>query len=261
MPTQTTTAVIAFGSNLGDETSVFHETCSRLVALKHVDSLNASRLHRTKPVGGPADQPDYLNAAIRLDTALTATELHLQLRNIETELGRQRRVRWGPRTIDLDLLLFGDQRIETETLTIPHPRMTFRRFVLEPASEIGPELFHPVAQLTIAELLEHLNQKPNSILWVANDRSVAEQVCKRILGDEATTGWEILPIDSVSDFQNLMSNAKLVAWSQDHPLEFSETTFRGPQVILPIQQELIERELLAAMEAMRPIQEARSASK
>ena len=94
-------------------------------------------------VGGPPDQGEFLNAAAVMETSITPLRFLEQLQRIESRHGRQRAERWAARTLDIDLLLYGDEVIETPMLTVPHPRMSFRRFVLEPAAEIAPRMFIP----------------------------------------------------------------------------------------------------------------------
>jgi 2-amino-4-hydroxy-6-hydroxymethyldihydropteridine diphosphokinase len=115
-----------------------------------------SRFIETAPVGGPARQEDYLNGVARLRTSLDAHELLDVLQAIERRFGRERAERWGPRTLDLDVLLYDDAVIETERLIVPHARMHERRFVLEPLCEIAPEVVHPVLGLMMRELLMKL---------------------------------------------------------------------------------------------------------
>ena len=111
-------------------------------------------------MGGPGGQPAYLNAAAVLQTSLSPQALLAELQKAEADLGRQRSEHWGPRTIDLDLLLYDNLTLADPDLVIPHPRMAWRRFVLEPAAEVAPEMLHPGTGWTIARLLEHLNQTP-----------------------------------------------------------------------------------------------------
>jgi 2-amino-4-hydroxy-6-hydroxymethyldihydropteridine diphosphokinase len=123
-----------------------------------VQIVAASRQRQTAAIGGPPDQPAYLNAAVLIETALSPHELARHLSAVEKLLGRQRGERWAARTIDLDLLLYDELTIVTPTLTVPHPRMAIRRFVLEPAAEVAPDMVHPGIGWTVARLLEHLNQ-------------------------------------------------------------------------------------------------------
>lgn len=127
---------IALGANLGDRAATLRAALAQLAAHPRVRVLRVSSLHETEPVGGPSDQPRYLNAAAELATDLPPDELLTLLGEIEAANGRQRTIANGPRTLDLDLLLYRDQRINTPFLSVPHPRMWSRRFVLEPLSEI-----------------------------------------------------------------------------------------------------------------------------
>jgi len=149
-------AYVGVGSNLGDRGAAVRGALAALERTPGIRLEAASRTIETTPVGGPPGQDDYLNAAVRLRVSLTPNELLDVLQDIERRFGRQRIDRWGPRTLDLDLLLYDDAVIETGRLTLPHPRMHERRFVLEPLCEIAPQVVHPVLGLTARELLEGL---------------------------------------------------------------------------------------------------------
>lgn len=150
--------LLGAGSNLGDRTENLNAAVRRLGNHPQVDVVAVSRFHRTSPVGGPDGQEDFLNAAVRLETSLAPKALMQLLLEVERSMGRRRTERWGPRTIDLDILLYGQEVIDFPDLTVPHPRMAFRRFVLEPAAEIASELVHPQLGWTLHRLLQHLNQ-------------------------------------------------------------------------------------------------------
>jgi 2-amino-4-hydroxy-6-hydroxymethyldihydropteridine diphosphokinase len=150
-------SLIALGANLGDRVRTLNAAIERLGALEQTIAVHCSGWHETAPVGGPANQGPFLNAAVRLETTASAEQLHLALRQIELDLGRRRVQRWEARAIDLDLLLYADQVIETPQLVVPHPRMAFRRFVLEAAVEVAPEMVHPTIGWTVSRLLEHLD--------------------------------------------------------------------------------------------------------
>jgi len=149
---------LGLGSNLGDRRGFIEKAASMIADVEGVEWKGLSSLLETAPVGGPP-QGDYLNAAGELATSLSCRELFEELQGIETELGRVRMVLNGPRTIDLDILLFGDSVIEEGDLLVPHPRMCERSFVLEPLCEIAPGAVHPCEGKTIAQLLERLRKK------------------------------------------------------------------------------------------------------
>jgi 2-amino-4-hydroxy-6-hydroxymethyldihydropteridine diphosphokinase len=135
-------AYLGLGSNLGERLAILQQAVDRLAREPGIRVVASSRVWETDPVGGPP-QPDYLNAVIRIDTDLTPFELLDACQRVERALGREREVRWGPRTIDIDLLLFGDQRLDVPLLTVPHPRMTSRAFVLLPLLELDPDARMP----------------------------------------------------------------------------------------------------------------------
>jgi 2-amino-4-hydroxy-6-hydroxymethyldihydropteridine diphosphokinase len=134
-------AYIALGANLGDRAATLRAAIERLGALGVVEAV--SPFFDTAPVGY-TEQPRFLNAAARLRTDLPPRDLLHELLEIEASLGRVRTIRWGPRVIDLDLLLYDDMVIDEPDLVVPHPRLHERRFVLEPLAALAPDLTHPV---------------------------------------------------------------------------------------------------------------------
>jgi 2-amino-4-hydroxy-6-hydroxymethyldihydropteridine diphosphokinase len=149
-----TTAYIALGSNLGDRRGMLDQALQLLREHPQVRATQVSSYHETEPVGGPPGQSPYLNAAAELQTDLPPRDLLRLLLDIESRLGRVRQERFGPRTIDLDLLLYGNATSDDEKLTLPHPRMHERLFVLRPLAEIAPRARHPRLGLTVRELLD-----------------------------------------------------------------------------------------------------------
>ncbi len=152
--------LIGLGSNLGDRRQLLVEALARLGRHSRIDVVACSRFRESEPIGGPVGQPTFLNAAAVLATSLSPRELLAELQQTEASLGRRCEVRWGPRTIDLDLLLYDGLSLNTPDLILPHPRLAWRRFVLEPAAEVAPEMLHPDVGWTIARLLQHLNTTP-----------------------------------------------------------------------------------------------------
>ncbi|HUV96823.1 MAG TPA: 2-amino-4-hydroxy-6-hydroxymethyldihydropteridine diphosphokinase [Acidobacteriaceae bacterium] len=152
------TAYIALGSNLGDRERTLR---SAIAALRQLGTVEAtSSFYETAPVG-IVEQPDFLNAVVALRTALSPQELMAALLRVEQQQGRDRStsVPKGPRTLDLDLLSYGDVVMETPTLTLPHPSLAERRFVLVPLTEIAPQWRHPLSGKTAAILLSELSQR------------------------------------------------------------------------------------------------------
>ena len=147
-------AYIGVGSNLGEPRARVLAAFDALAALPHTKLLARSRLYRTRPFG-PVKQGDFINAVAKLDTRLSARELLADLRRIESAAGRIRDERWGPRTLDLDLLLYGDEQIDSPELTVPHPGIAERGFVLAPLMDVAPELEVPGAG-RVAALLKAL---------------------------------------------------------------------------------------------------------
>ena len=151
--------LVGLGANLGDREATLQKAVDALRGTPGVLVRSVSKWHATEPVGGPPNQPEFLNGAAMLETTLAARELLDRLLEIETSLGRERREHWGPRTIDLDLLLYDDLILGLPDLVVPHPRMLERAFVLKPAAEIAGDLVHPVARRTIQELWNNFPKK------------------------------------------------------------------------------------------------------
>jgi 2-amino-4-hydroxy-6-hydroxymethyldihydropteridine diphosphokinase len=150
------TAYIALGANLGDREANIGSALQRLSKIPGITISKTSSLFENPSVGGGENAPAYLNAAAELQTVLGSHALLRGMLEIEREMGRRRRVKWEPRPIDLDLLLYGDQILSSDDLVVPHPLMHERRFVLQPLAEIAPQAVHPVLQMTIAGLLQDL---------------------------------------------------------------------------------------------------------
>ncbi len=165
----TTTCLIALGSNLGDRLDNLRAGVHDLDAIDGVAVVAVSKLYETAPVGGPDDQGAYLNAALLAETSLDAAELLAELHRIEAGRERERIVRWGPRTLDLDLLVHGDLVSDDPSLQMPHPRQHERRFVMVPVCDIAPDLIHPRLGRSMAELLADLPVDPGDLRAIADD--------------------------------------------------------------------------------------------
>jgi 2-amino-4-hydroxy-6-hydroxymethyldihydropteridine diphosphokinase len=143
---------IALGSNLGNSQAILERSLQALTQIEGIRCQSVSHWYQTVAIG-PL-QPDYLNGCAILETWLSPEDLLIQLLTIEQQFGRQRQERWGARTLDLDLIFYGDRALNLPQLQIPHPRFSERAFVLVPLAEIAPNWVDPHSQKTIADLLE-----------------------------------------------------------------------------------------------------------
>jgi 2-amino-4-hydroxy-6-hydroxymethyldihydropteridine diphosphokinase len=145
---------LSLGSNLGDREKYLREAVSRLGELGVIRQVSA--FYETQPVEVRGEQPWFLNCALAMETELTPLVFLSQVLAVEQSMGRIRREPKGPRTIDIDIVFFANDVLDTPELTVPHPAMHQRRFVLEPLAEIAPALVHPVLQRTVRDLLDSL---------------------------------------------------------------------------------------------------------
>ena len=277
-PSRKAEALIAFGANLGEREKAFQKAVQFLELQEKILEVRASGPVITKAVLGegknyevdktnsilevsesnraesPGADKAYLNAAIRVLTTFSAEQLHQQLIEIETKLGRQRLERWGSRTIDLDLLLFGDQKISSPKLTVPHPRMSFRQFVLRPALEIASDMVHPQSGMTISQLLDHMESAESLICLATDNGEFAETIAVA-----CPVKTEI--VEEVGQFMNVAHRAKLVVSCFDQSkqpttelesLERFALNFAGPMLQIDSRKgaEFGRTELVAAVEAM-----------
>ena len=157
------TVYIGIGSNMGDPRGNCLDAIERIGRIENCRIISVSALYLTKPVGDRG-QEWYTNCVVSISTGLPAHDLLKRLLGIEAEMGRVRTVRWGPRIIDLDILLYGQDMINDEELKVPHPMMHLRRFVMAPMSDIGKDLIHPVLGKTMIELLRELPDNGQEII-------------------------------------------------------------------------------------------------
>lgn len=155
-----TRCLLGIGSNLGDRAGQMDAALIRLREHEKINVLADSGWAETAPVGGPEKQLSYLNGAILVETDLSPNQLLKELLQVERTLGRERDLRWGPRSVDLDLLLFGEEIVDQPGLTVPHPWMAVRRFVLDPAEVVAADMVHPVIGRTIGQLAKNLHAQP-----------------------------------------------------------------------------------------------------
>lgn len=148
-----TPILLSLGANIGNRILNLQRACTELKNVLLVKNFVSSGLYETEPVGYTS-QPDFINMCVFGFTGLTPMEFYTGVKLIEKKLGRIERPQWHEREIDIDILLYGNEIIKTDTLTIPHPRMHERKFVLLPASEVASDMIHPVSKSSIAELLK-----------------------------------------------------------------------------------------------------------
>jgi 2-amino-4-hydroxy-6-hydroxymethyldihydropteridine diphosphokinase len=156
-------AYLGIGANLGDKLGNCLKAIELIHAIEGCAVERISSFYRTEPLG-VENQEWYVNAALCVTAEIGAPQLLAELQNIEAGIGRERKERWEARPIDLDILLFGQAIIEGERLTVPHPWLHMRRFVLVPLVELSPQLVHPVLRKTMAQLLENIPEKGQAVI-------------------------------------------------------------------------------------------------
>ena len=192
---------ISFGGNVGDVHATFDAALKLLGGQSQLQLGRRSGIYRTVPMGAQAGQ-SFLNSVCELITSLSPHVLLSVLQSVENQLGRIRDVRWGPRTLDLDLLNYGQQIIDEPDLVVPHPALTYRRFVLDPLVEVDAHWLHPACSLSAAELLGRLEHRPLRVALVDVPRSQVEQLTRPLALkfpdlqwiDDSPQSAEVLPI-------------------------------------------------------------------
>lgn len=172
--------LLGLGSNLGDREATLNAALAAIDALPDVQLRKASKWLRAQPIGGPSGQGEFLNGAALVDTTIEPLFLLKELQQIEERLGRRPAERWAARPIDIDILLYDREVMEMEMITLPHPRLTFRRFVLQPAAQVAPKMMHPVIGWPVERLLLHLDCASDVVAIVSPSdtrrRAVAESL-------------------------------------------------------------------------------------
>ena len=160
-------ALVSVGSNMGDKLLNCRKGIDALTATGNCELIKRSRFYQTEPVDFK-DQSWFVNGVFQIRTDLSPWKLFEEIKRIERDAGRKSQIiRYGPRILDLDILLYDDQVIETEALTIPHPRMHKRRFVLKPVCDIDPNINHPVFKRTMGQLLEDLDKTSQEVILIS----------------------------------------------------------------------------------------------
>lgn len=199
--------LLGLGSNLGDREAILNQAVDRLREV--LDVVAVSSWFTYPAVGGPDGQGDFLNGAVVADTSLSPSEVHQALQAVEQEAGRERIVRWSSRTLDCDLLLYGEREIWTDQLKVPHPRMITRKFVLEPANEIACDMMHPTFWWTIGEVLHHLRTAVPYFCVLGSDRDATKSLSRQISESTGCLLLEQSPPFSGS------SNEEALEWSRN----------------------------------------------
>jgi 2-amino-4-hydroxy-6-hydroxymethyldihydropteridine diphosphokinase len=171
-------SLIGLGSNLGDREATLRAALAEIDALPNVRLQKASSFHRSLPLGGPPDQGEYLNAAANVETSVPPLAFLELLQRIETRHGRVPTERWAARPLDIDLLLYGSEVVETDMLILPHLRISFRRFVLVPAAEVAAKMIHPTIGWPIERLLLHLNEAKDELAVLSPSEELRSQVAE-----------------------------------------------------------------------------------
>lgn len=209
--------LLGLGANLGDRQQQLDRALELLARSSSIVAV--SQYLATTPVGGPDHQDTFLNAAAVLETNLSPLELWQSFRQIESSLGRQRGVRWEARSIDLDLLLYDDLVWQSPELTLPHPWMIARRFVLQPASEIASDWVHPLLNWTVGQLWNHAQQTlPRFALAGSIDRSLGPAICQQASAQWIPAWTSIRPhndsFTALTEAETLLRDA---GWNRNDP--------------------------------------------
>jgi len=233
--------LLALGSNLGDRRAILAQACAAVAKLSGCQLLARSCWYATTPIGGAAGQGEFLNGAILVETTLGPQQLAHTLQQVEISLGRQRTERWDARTIDIDMLLYGLEVLDIAELTLPHPRMAFRKFVLEPAAEIAGSMLHPTSGWSIARLLAHLQNSPRLVVVTAAEKPIADWLVSQL---RQRMDCPVMP-----DFDKKMREASISQLARG--LEFVENRCGKPPILATLP--LGELGTLAAVLEMQPL--------
>lgn len=206
------TAYVSFGGNVGDVADTFDQA-SEMLTNGYGEVVRLSSLYTTPAVGENAGAP-FLNAVAEIETFLTPDQVLVGLHEIEHRLGRVRTIHWGPRTLDLDLLLYDDMIIESETLTLPHPRCWYRKFVLEGLAEIAGKFIHPVKSVSMSELKRQITRRPFEVGITNADTSIGGTLIDYV--NSQFLDADAIPWEPGNDQPNL------IVWHEESSMSFPE---------------------------------------
>ncbi|TWT46560.1 2-amino-4-hydroxy-6-hydroxymethyldihydropteridine diphosphokinase [Botrimarina hoheduenensis] len=238
--------LVALGSNRGDPNAALSNAIAQLQRIAIKGSLVESARHETTPVGGPAGQSVFLNAVARFQTEASPVEVLEACQQTERLIGPRDSVRWSARVLDLDLLAYDDLVIETPALRVPHPRLSFRPFVLRPAAEVAPDWQHPELGATLAGLLAKLENPPQRVALCGARRTV--ELLRTLV--EASTEPRGVALD-VRESETLASGSPPVGLWIDATVEGLATA--APRLrIADCDPQRVDEEIAAAIECVWP---------
>ncbi len=225
--------LISFGSNLGDRDQRI-AAAAKIVAESNIAiNFAASRLFETPPIGGPGGQEPFLNAVAAFDTPASARDILALLQNTEDRLGRERRQRWGSRSIDLDVVLHGELIGGNAALVVPHPRYTARQFVLLPACDVAPHYRDPRFGWTIEQLSRHLSEGVPSLSLVGSDEATRLNICHRLRNE-----FGIKTFDAPDSIEEIQDDSWVSSFVPSLPIAASAASMLSsvPRLIARIQR-------------------------
>ena len=253
-----TQALIAFGANMGDVHARLAEAKKRISDEAKIELIAMAEPLVTAAVSGQRDEnitddsdgrlAEYFNTVFLVETAFSAEELFQFTCRSENEMGRQRKQRWGPRTIDLDIVLYGQHIIDLPQLSVPHKRMSFRKFVIDPAVEVAPDFVDPISGVSVKRLSQRLHQSSRKILWMTGDRGAAKAIAEPF----QKSGWELEIVTGLEATGTPLEDFRLLIYSTA-AISFlhAAKTFAGPWLSLEgVPSAESTTEILAAMQAM-----------
>lgn len=252
-------ALISFGSNLGNQNQIWKATLSQFDQSPHFSVLRNSSLLCTRPIGGPEGQSSFLNAALIVETELGPEQIVFELLEIEKTLGRLRIERWGPRLIDLDLLLMGAEVRGLKNCEVPHPRMTFRQFMMIPSEEIASDWIHPICGKSLGHLLSELRAKDQRVTCVTGSDEKLDGHISNLERMSEKDGQKFKCVSSKQFISGSLPESNLLVFLGESWKAFFCSDWKrprpsfGPYLWLSGQEEFVTSEFTAALDAMKSL--------